>query len=98
MKVYAVIMRMTKSNDDVEIFTTKRRAREFLKTNLQAYINAAYIGALRNKRDVENMIKTIDDVESYKEDNGNSYCVYFSSVDNLGNYAHSARIVEKEIL
>lgn len=96
MKVYAVVMRMTQTDDDVEIFTTKRRAREFVKTNLQAYINAAYISALKNKRDVETMAKTIDDIESYKEANGNGYSVYFPSA--VGNYAHTARIVEKEIL
>lgn len=96
MKVYAVVMRMTQTDDDVEIFTTKRRAREFVKAKLQEYANAAYINAVLNKRNVENMPKTLDDVESYKEANGDSYCVYFPNA--VGNYAHTARIVEKESL
>lgn len=95
MKVYAVVMRMTETDDDVEIFPTKRRAREFVKTKLQEYINAAYINALLHKRDVEHMAKTIDDIDSYKEANGNGYCAYFPSA--VGNYVHTARIVEKEI-
>lgn len=96
MKVYTVVMRMTQTDDDAEVFTKKRSAREFVKAKLQEYANAAYINAVLNKRNVDNMPKTFEDIESYKEADGNGYSVYFPNA--VGNYAHTVRIVEKEVL
>ena len=40
MRIYVVVMRMTQTDDDAEVFLTKRSAKAFIKRQLQAYITA----------------------------------------------------------
>ena len=87
LKLYAVVVRKTKSDDDVEIFATKRSAKAFVRNSLQAYIEA------RNKESARKL--TIDDIQSYKDANGEGYSVYYGSCG--GDYVTSARLTEKEI-
>lgn len=89
MKVYVVVMRMTQTDDDAEVFLTKRSAKAFIKRQLQAYITA------RNKENIGARILTLKDVESYKGANGDGYSL-FSGITNK-NCAYSAVLVEKEL-
>ena len=88
MKLYAVVMRKTRSDDDAEIFTTKPSAKAFIRRSLKEYI------AARNKERPKHA-ETIDDIQSYKDANGEGYSVYFGVFD--GDHVASARLVEKEI-
>ena len=94
MRIYVVVMRMTQTDDDAEVFLTKRQAKNFVKTKLQAYINAAHMEASKYG-DVKPSVERADDVQSYKGSKGMSYSVGFAL--SSGNYVYSARIVEKEL-
>lgn len=89
MKLYAVVMRKTKSDDDAEIFATKRQAKAFIRRSLKEYIEA------RNKERAKAHAENINNVQSYKDANGEGYSVYYGICD--GDYVYSARLTEKEI-
>lgn len=88
MRVYVVVMRMTQTDDDAEVFLTKRSAKAFIKRQLQAYVTA------RNKENI-GVRNTLKDVDSLIDANGNGYNL-FGGITNK-NCAYSAVLVEKEL-
>ena len=95
MKFYAVIMRKTQSDDDVEIFSEKETAKAFIKAELQRYIDA-YRADVKKSGIGGAKVKTVNGVQSYKEANGEAYSVYYGKLDG-GDYVYSARLTEKEL-
>ena len=95
MKLYAVVMRKTKSGDDVEVFAKKATAKAYIKAELQRYIDA-YRADIANSGITGFKAKTVSGVQSYKNAKGEAYSVYYGMLDG-GDYVYSARLTEKEI-
>ena len=90
--IYAVVCRMTRQDDNVYLFSTKQKAKDFIKQSLQDYINA-HDSAIWKKSWA---INSVDNVESYVKSNGKNYSVLYGVCD--GNYVCSASLLEKDVL
>ena len=96
MKLYAVVMRKTRSEaDDVEIFKLKSSAKAFIKAELQRYIDA-YRADVKKSGIGDPTLKRANDIQCFRNANGEAYSVYYGRLDG-GDYVYSAELKVREI-
>lgn len=92
-KIYAVVVRMTKSGDNVHLFREKAQARVFIHESLNRYVEAMIEERNVNPKFYLPVSKRIG---SFAKSRGNSYDVWYGTCG--GDYVSSARLFEKDVV